>query len=400
MNQRIKVIIADDVRETRENIKTLLSFDERIEIVGEAENGEDAVFLAREVRPDIILMDINMPVTDGIKATEEITLEVPETTIIIMSVQAEQEYLRKAMTAGARDYIVKPFTGEEIIDTIIKAYNLDSKRKQKIILPTEREEIKSKIISVFSTKGGVGKTTIATNLAVTLARQTKKRVALLDLDLLFGDVAIHLNVSIKSTISELIKEIHILDQELMDEYMATHFSGVRVLPAPVKPEYAEYVTGRHVEKIIKTLKESYHYIVIDTAQNFSETTLAALDASDVILFVSTMDLPTIKNVKAGLEVMESLRYSDSKVKIVLNKASEQFGISYKDFESTIKNNIWINIPEDNFTVINSVNKGFPFVVTRAEARVSKSIYDIGDRIIHEKKHVENSKSFFQKILGF
>jgi pilus assembly protein CpaE len=225
-------------------------------------------------------------------------------------------------------------------------------------------------------------------------------VALLDLDLLFGDVAIHLNVSIKSTISELIKEIHILDQELMDEYMATHFSGVRVLPAPVKPEYAEYVTGRHVEKIIKALKESYHYIVIDTAQNFSETTLAALDASDVILFVSTMDLPTIKNVKAGLEVMESLRYSDSKVKIVLNKASEQFGISYKDFESTIKNNIWINIPEDNFTVINSVNKGFPFVVTRAEARVSKSIYDIGDRIIHEKKHVENSKSFFQKILGF
>lgn len=400
MDRKIKVIIADDVKETRDNIRTLLSFDNRLEVVGEAVNGEEAVLIAKEARPDIILMDINMPVKDGIKATEEITLEVPETTIVIMSVQTEQEYLKKAMTAGARDYITKPFTGEELVSAIVKTYYLESKRNQNKIISTEKEEVKSKIISIFSTKGGVGKTTIATNLAVTLARQTKKRVALLDLDLLFGDVAIHLNVSIKSTISELIKEIHILDQELMNDYMVTHFSGVRVLPAPVKPEYAEYVTAQHIEKIIKVLKEDYHYIVIDTAQNFSETTLAALDASDVVLFVSTMDLPTIKNVKAGLEVMESLRYSDSKVKIVLNKASEQFGISYKDFEETVKSNIWGSIPEDNFTVINSVNKGFPFVITRAESKVAKSIYDIGERLIHEKKHMKQDRNFLQKILGF
>ncbi|MBZ4645092.1 MAG: pilus assembly protein CpaE [Petroclostridium sp.] len=400
MNERIKVIIADDVRETRENIKTLLSFDERIEVVGEAENGEDAVFLVREVRPDIILMDINMPVKDGIKATEEISLEVPETTIVIMSVQIEQEYLRKAMTAGARDYITKPFTGEELVNTIVKTYNLETKRKQKSAVPRDKGEINSKIISIFSTKGGVGKTTIATNLAVTIARQTKKRVALLDFDLLFGDVAIHLNVSIKTTITELIKEINILDEELMEEYLVTHFSGVRVLPAPVKPEYAEYVTAQHIEKIIKVLKASYHYIIIDTAQNFNETTLTALDASDAVLFISTMDLPTIKNVKSGLEVMDSLHYSDSKVKIVLNKASEQFGITYKDFEDTVKNKIWISIPEDNQTVINSVNKGFPFVLTRAETKVAKSIYEIGYHLTNEKKHISQQKSFFQKILGF
>jgi pilus assembly protein CpaE len=400
MNERIKVIIADDVRETRENIKTLLSFDERIEVVGEAENGEDAVFLVREVRPDIILMDINMPVKDGIKATEEISLEVPETTIVIMSVQIEQEYLRKAMTAGARDYITKPFTGEELVNTIVKTYNLETKRKQKSAVPRDKGEINSKIISIFSTKGGVGKTTIATNLAVTIARQTKKRVALLDFDLLFGDVAIHLNVSIKTTITELIKEINTLDEELMEEYLVTHFSGVRVLPAPVKPEYAEYVTAQHIEKIIKVLKASYHYIIIDTAQNFNETTLTALDASDAVLFISTMDLPTIKNVKSGLEVMDSLHYSDSKVKIVLNKASEQFGITYKDFEDTVKNKIWISIPEDNQTVINSVNKGFPFVLTRAETKVAKSIYEIGYHLTNEKKHISQQKSFFQKILGF
>lgn len=399
MSEKIRIIIVDDTRETRENVKTLLSFDDRIEVIGEAENGEEAVNIARNMRADVLLMDINMPVKDGIKATEEISLEVPETTIIIMSVQNEQEYLRKAMSAGARNYIAKPFTSQELIDTIVKTHELETKRRLKVNLTKNsgREEINPKIITVFSTKGGVGKTTIATNLAVSIARQTKKRVALLDLDLLFGDVAIHLNVSVKTTLADLVKEISNLDIELMDEYLVTHFSGVRVLPAPLKPEYAEYITAQHIEKILKVLKEKYNYIIIDTPQNFNETTLTALDASETVLFVSTMDLPTIKNVKTGLDVMESLHYQGLKVKIIMNKATEQFGISFKDFESTVKNTIWSFVPEDNNTVINSVNKGFPFVLTRVETKVAKSIYEIGSKLTNAQISAPvEKKSLFKR----
>lgn len=398
--EKIKVVIVDDTAETRNNIKALLAFEKKIEVIGEAENGEEAIFISKEAKPDIVLMDINMPILDGIKATQEISLIVPETTVIIMSVQSEQEYLKRAMAAGARGFLNKPFSGDELTGTIIKTYELESKRRQYSSIPKLKEEVKSKIITVFSTKGGVGKTTIASNLAVCLARTTKKRVALVDLDLQFGDVSIMLNVSVKNTISDLIKEINQVDNDSMEDYLVTHFSGVRVLPAPIKPEYAEYITSSHVQKILSMLKESYHYIIVDTSASFHETVLTSLDMSDKILFVSTLDLPTIKNVKSGLDVMESLHYSNEKIKIILNKASEQYGIKYKDFENTLKHSIWSYIPEDSQTVITSANKGFPFVMTRTETKVAKAIVTIANDLVKEKANVEISKGTFKKIFGF
>lgn len=398
---KIKVVIVDDSEEARSNIKTLLTFEKRIEVIGEAENGEEALFIAKEARPDIVLMDINMPVMDGIRATEEMSFSVPESTVIIMSVQNEQEYLKKAMSAGARDFLSKPFSSDELIRVILKAYDLESKRKERSSSPRNKEEVKSKVITVFSTKGGVGKTTIASNLAVAIARNSKKKVALLDLDLQFGDIAIMLNVSVKNTISDLIKEINMLDADLLDDYMVTHFSGVSVLPAPIKPEYAEYITSSHVEKIIELLKESYHYIIIDTSASFHETVLTSLDIADNILFVSTLDLPTIKNIKAGIDVMENLHYSNDKIKIILNKASEQYGIKYKDFENTIKRPIWAYLPEDSQTVITSANKGFPFVMTRAETKVAKAIISAAAEITKEKE-VESTPEktgTFKKLFG-
>lgn len=396
--EKIKVVIVDDSLETRNNIKMLLSFEKRIEIIGEAENGDEAVFIAKEARPDIILMDINMPVKDGIKATEEITYSVPESTVIIMSVQGEQEYIKKAMSAGARDFLNKPFTGDELNRTILKTYEIESKRREFSSITKSNEEIKSTVITVFSTKGGVGKTTIASNLAVGIARSTKKRVALIDLDLQFGDIAIMLNVSVKNTISDLIKDINQLDRELMEDYLVTHFSGVRVLPAPIKPEYAEYITASHLERIVNVLKENYHYIIIDSSASFHETVLSALDQSDKILFVSTLDLPTIKNVKSGLDIMETLHYPKEKIKIILNKASEQFGIKYKDFENTLKHPIWSYIPEDSQTVITSANKGFPFVMTRMETKVAKALMGMCSEITKESSVIKE-KPVMKKLFG-
>jgi pilus assembly protein CpaE len=186
----------------------------------------------------------------------------------------------------------------------------------------------------------------------------------------------------------------------MEEYLVTHFSGVKVLPAPIKPEYAEYITAAHVEKIINTLKSYYHYIIIDSSASFHETVLSALDMSDRILFVSTLDLPTIKNIKAGLDVMETLRYPKEKINIILNKASEQFGIKYKDFENTLKHPIWSFIPEDSQTVITSANKGFPFVMTRTETKVAKAIFGMCNEIVKEKViEPTPTKPVLKKLFG-
>jgi len=396
----IKIVIADDVSETRMNIRKLLSFAQNIEVIGEASNGEEAINLVKESKPDVILMDINMPVKDGIRATEEITVLAPDTNVIMISVQGEQEYLKKAMAAGARDFIVKPFDGDELIETVQRVNGISRKRKESKFTQAIPEEIHSKVISVFSTKGGVGKTTIATNLAVSLARLTRKKVALVDLDLQFGDVAVMLNVSLRSTISDLIKEFNLLEESNIEDYMVTHFSGIKVLSAPPKPEYAEYITPAHITKIIECLKSKFHYVVIDTSNIFNEVVLTSLDLSDQVLYVSTLDLPTIKNIKSGLDIMESLHYSNSKIRIVLNKASEQFGIKYKDFEDTLKYPIWSYIPEDSQTVITSANKGFPFVITRAETKVAKSIMSMAKEISQEKTEQESKEKLdLRKLFG-
>ncbi|MBP7174773.1 MAG: response regulator [Thermoclostridium sp.] len=389
MDGKIRIIIVDDSRETVENIRTLLRFETTVEVIGAAFDGKESIKLCEKLKPDIVLMDVNMPEMDGLTATQIITMQFPEIGVIIMSVQGEKEYLKKAMVAGAREYIVKPFSSEDLVQTILKTYEMQNRRKS--LSKVQDHQISTRIFTVFSTKGGVGKTTIASNLAVAMARTTKKRVALIDMDLQFGDIAVMLNLSIKNTIYDLVKDLKDMDSDIIEDYMVTHFSGVSVLPAPAKPEYSEFIDAKHIEKILNLLIGNYHYIIIDAAASFNETVLTALDMSEKILCVSTLDLPTIKNIKVGLDLMDSLKYSHEKIHIVLNKASEQFGVKYKEFEQTIGHPVWAYIPEDSQTVITSANKGLPFVMTRSETKVARAIYSISEALCERKADEQKEK---------
>jgi pilus assembly protein CpaE len=387
MERKIRVIIADDSEQTRENIRAIFGYEETIDIIGEAQNGLEAVELARELRPDIILMDINMPEMDGIRAAKTITESGLDGSIIMMSIQEEREYIKKAMSAGARDYVVKPFKVNELLDTIKRIFQVDQAKKKKIANPITASKLQSKVISVFSTKGGVGKTTIATNLAVAIAATTKKKVALLDFDLQFGDVAISLNLYVKNTITELIKDMSNVEHEndMIEEYMLAHYSGVKVLAAPTKPENAEYVNAEHIKKIISIMKGRFEYIIIDTAQGFDDTVITALDESDTILYISTLDLPSIKNTKNGLEVMKTLNYSNEKVRVVVNKSNESFGIKHLDFKAALNVDLWAIIPDDLASVAISVNNGHPLVSHRKSSAVSKRIFKLAQTIVQGEK---------------
>ncbi len=373
--QKIKILIVDDAAETRESLKKLLSFAQGFVVAGEAENGKEAVALAKRMRPDVILMDINMPLMGGIEATEAITLEVPTSTVIIISVQGEQEYLREAMAAGARDYLIKPFSSDDLVNTIRRAYEMDAKRRARFAPAPIAQRRAGVVVAVFSTKGGVGKTTIATNLAVELASRENTSVALVDLDLQFGDVAIMLDSVPVRTIADIAREEEI-DSELVEACLLTHKSGVRILASPLRPEQAEIVTAKHVEGILTLLPETHDFVVVDMPQGLTDVALAALDAADKILLVTTLELPAIKNAKLCLEVMESLGYDRDKVKVVLNRSSREIGLGIEEVEKLLRRPVDVHIPSDGRVVVPSVNSGVPFVTSAPGAKISQTIRDL------------------------
>ena len=395
MSEKIKIFIADDIADTRENVCKLLAFEPDMVVVGQAQSGEEAVERVKILQPDVILMDINMPGIDGITATEKIAAEVPNACILIMSVQGEQEYLRRAMVAGAKDYLVKPFSGDELLQAI-KQGVINEKKRRNVLKFEPKSEGQGKIITVFSTKGGIGKTTISTNLAVALAEKTGANVGIVDADLQFGDVALFLNLVPCATIADLVRDIDNLDAHVLEGYLTQYSDSVKLLPAPIRPEQAETVTGSHLSAILKTMRSNFKYTVIDTAPTFSDSMLAVLDASDIVLVVAALDLPTIKNVKLCLEIMESLNYGQDKVKVVLNRADTNADISISEVEASLQYRFSASIPSDGKVVVSSVNRGVPFVSSHPGTLVAHSLFELA-RLVADSDWQEQDKK--QPVAG-
>jgi len=387
-------MIVDDVQDTRESVRRLLEFENDIEVICEAGSGSEALSIAEKIRPDVIVMDINMPEMNGIRTTELMRERVPETDIIIMSVQGEQDYLRRAMLAGARDYIVKPFSGGELANAIVRVHMT---KKPQVVTPQQVPIRKNKTITFFSTKGGVGKTVIATNRAVALAKKASLKVLLLDLDLQFGDGAVFLNSIPKRTIADIAQGGQIKDEEIK-ACITIHESGLDFLASPMRPEHAEMVHIEAVKQIIAYAKKTYDFVIIDTQNRFEDMSLLALDEAEEIWLVVSMDLPTIKNSKLCLELMSHLGFIN-KVKILLNRSGADVGLEDRDIQETLGMATSFKIPSDGKAVIGALNSGKPFVTKYPQSKASEGIRKIVEILTGLEQKADQNKSMFKKLFS-
>lgn len=392
--KQISVLIVDDISETRDSIRRLLQFEADIKVIGEAGSGSEAIRLAEELHPDIVLMDINMPEMNGIRATELLNLRVPSCAVVIMSVQGEQAYLRQAMMAGAREYIVKPFTGDELAGAIAKVYEMEERKRQALGAPVQAvsalaQTRSGRVLSFFSTKGGVGKTTLAVNLAVSLASSGKWRVLLLDLNLQFGDVAVFLNLTPKRTIADLTQAPSLNFAEIQSSLL-THSSGLQVLTAPTRPEYAELVTAEHVEKILSEVKPHFDFIICDNISRFEDISLVSFDAAEQIWLVVSTDIPTLKNTKLSLEVLDGLHHGD-KVRLILNRSGKEMGLDVPDVEKALSSRIRYEIPSDGRNLVAAVNQGMPFVLGHPGSKAAEGIRTMVEDLTRPQAAVDTAK---------
>jgi len=390
--EKIRVLIVDDIPETRENLRKLLYFENDIEVVGAAISGEEGIQMAKELEPHIVLMDINMPGVDGITAGEAISQEVPASQVIMMSVQGEADYLRRSMLAGAREFLIKPFSSDELVSSIRRVYELGAAQRARYQAPAppvsataQRQppppEELGKVISVFSPKGGTGCSTIATNLAIALQTETEARVVLVDGSLQFGDIAVLLNLKPVRTIADLVPHMSELDGELIHSVMIPHSSGIKTLLAPPRPEMADLVVPDHMKRILEELKKTFDFIIVDTWTSLHDLVLAIMDVSDRIVLITTPDIPSIKNTKLFFEVTEALGYPPEKVFLTINKVDRRSSIRAEDIETGIKHPVAATLALDERVTTPAANQGAPFVLSAANSAIAQGMFDLAHRLL-------------------
>jgi pilus assembly protein CpaE len=411
--ERIKVVIVDDIPETREHLTKLLGFESDVEVVGTAASGEEALDVAAKLRPDIVLMDINMPGMDGIATTEELGRAVPATSVVMMSVQGEADYLRRSMLAGAREFLVKPFSSDELTASIRQVYTRERDKQSRMsAMPAspanpggvsaaavDESTHDGHVVAIFSPKGGVGRTTVAVNLAVAAATELGKTVVLMDGSFQFGDVGVLLNLNPKNkSIADLVPELEAGELESIDTFVINHSAGIRVLLAPPSPEMAELITPSGVKKVLEALRKNHDLVVVDCTSWFNETTLAILDAADTVLTMLSLEITSIKNMRLFLEVADQLGYEQDKIKLVLNRADSSLGIRVADVESSIGRKVDHTIVSDGRSVVYALNRGVPFFLSNREAQVSQDILRLAQAVAGERvpSPTEDTRKVAQK----
>jgi pilus assembly protein CpaE len=280
--------------------------------------------------------------------------------------------LAEALEAEVADVIPLPQLTENIVFAVRKACQAEKRSGS-------NQSHMGKVATVFSPKGGIGKTCVSTNLAATFAKYHKERTLLLDLDLQFGDAAIMLGLEPDKTIYDLVVAPGELDTEKLAGYTTQHPCGLDVLPAPIRPEDAELVTEGKLARLLEVARASYDMIIVDTSPFFHGPMLATLDRTDLLLLLCGLDIPTIKNVRLGLQTLELLSFPQERIRVILNRANTNVGLKRTEVEETLRAKVHVELPSDR-AVPMAVNRGKPVALAEPGADFSKAIRGLADHI--------------------
>ena len=362
MTQPITIVVLSIGLDNFKEIRTALSEDSRVQLLA---GGNDAEQLHEEIvrlKPTAAIITLGANADQAIKLIQRLTLEVPKTALISAANNAAPDLLLQSLRAGAREFLKLPISAEELKMVLDRVADFSAGQ-------VETPKKKGRMVAVFSSKGGCGTSFMATNLAASSNAQT----VLVDLNLQAGDLPLFLGVEPKYSVADMAENRSRLDSALIKSFVTPYSSKLSLLAAPREADSADEIEPEHIFEVLQRLRESYEYVVLDPQHTFDSITLAALDQSDEIVLVLTLDIPAIRSTQRALEIFDRLGYPRKKIRILVNRWSKQIDLDLRQVEKFLGEPVIGFVPSDYQTAVTSINLGQPLVTSEPNSKIAQEI---------------------------
>ena len=374
MSDAVKVLVVDDDERGRDRLIELIRFAD-VQVVGESTLGAAAYTWASQLDVDVVLVAVGEPIARSLRTIESLAVGDHSWPVIGIADQNDRETVRKAIVAGVRDFLARPIAPEELRRAILNVHQIDSARRaaREQGVPSGRL---GTIVTVFGVKGGIGKSTVAANVAVVLAQETQQHVALADFDLHFGDAAVLLDLVPEQTVADAARDLDPRKPHMMDGYLVHHPSRLKLLAAPPTPQAADGLGADQLGRVLEQLAATNDYVVVDTSAQLDATAAAAMDMSTIVLLMVTPEVPCVRRTKAALALMQESGYTRDKVKLVLNRTARKMEVSAAEIEEALDYPIHARIPDDR-AVARSISVGVPLAMSDPKSKAGQALIALG-----------------------
>lgn len=380
--ERINVVILAEETQYRVQVKNKLD-DENIAIVGYADFQEESLLKIEGYFPDVIICALEYVDIDAsvFKFIQSVQFQNTGCAIILMTDKVNIALVNAAAKLGIRQVVDFSISSEDLLEGIREVNEIEQNLMGQLKI---EKRVRAKVIGFYGVKGGVGTSTIVANTAISLANRGKK-VIVFDFDLQYGTLNLLLDVESKDTIVELARDPEGISIEKINSVVGMHPSGFSLLSAPKIPEFADYVNSEHIRKIIENVRPYFEYILIDVGTNFADTTLTALSNCDEIQMIVNLDVPSLRNTKSIMNILDTLRIVD-KVKFVVNKNRNSL-VKISEFENLVMKKAYATLVADRSTCDNAMNSGLPSVLSSPRSAIAKDFNKYVDLLIEDKDSI-------------